>query len=275
MDHPLIVHLADTGQINEWVSAFPPCAQALAEAFWPGPLTLILPKAEGVLDEVTGGQQTVGIRVPRHPVAQALLKSFGSGIAAPSANRFGRLSPTTAVAVQEELRDSVDFILNGGRCEIGLESTIVDVSSESPVILRPGVITGAQIEAVIHQPLFEKKQDVPRVPGSLEAHYAPTTPTQLLPALEIEYFLTTLKKSDFPLALVIRSRVAPTGDDIAYVEMPADPGLYAHTLYQILRELDHERLKRIVIEDVPRDEAWSAIRDRLIKASQAHRELLS
>ncbi len=269
IDHPLIVHLAAISQLQEWVSAISPAAQRLAEAFWPGPLTLILPKAPAVLDLVTGGQQTVGIRIPHHPVAQALLKSFDGGIAAPSANRFGRISPTTAAAVREELGDAVDLILEGGSCEIGLESTIVDVSGAHPVILRPGMITAAQIESVLHQTLSLSHQDVPRVSGSLEAHYAPVTQTQMLLTEEIPELLKKIEKADLPIALVLRTPIPIVSQEITCVMMPADPRLYAHDLYQTLRELDHQQFKRIVIEDVPESGEWLAIRDRLLKASFA------
>ncbi|MCD6039589.1 MAG: ywlC [Gammaproteobacteria bacterium] len=266
-DHPLIVHLADISQLSEWVRAISPSAQRLAEAFWPGPLTLILPKAAQVSDLVTGCQQTVGVRIPRHPIAQALLRSFGSGIAAPSANRFGRISPTTAAAVYEELGDTVDLILDGGICVVGVESTIVDVSGKYPVILRPGMITSTQIEAVIHQTLVTQKRNVPRVSGSLEAHYAPATYTQLLSTEEFSHFLETLTEGDLPVALMIRTPLTLKNKKITCIAMSADPELYAHDLYQTLRALDNREFKRIVIEDVPQSERWQAIRDRLLKAS--------
>lgn len=267
IDHPLIVHIANVTQLKEWVSEVPEIAQQLANAFWPGPLTLILPKASSVLDLVTGNQQTVGIRIPRHPVAQALLQQFGGGIAAPSANRFGRISPTTADAVYQELGDAVDLILDGGACEVGLESTIVDVSRGHPVILRPGMITAAQIEAVLHQPLNQAAGKTPRVSGSLEAHYAPVTKTQLLSTAEISHLLSNVTDAELPIALVIRTPMKVANEKIHYVRMPTDPQSYAHELYQALRELDRQHFKRIVIEDVPTTDEWLAIRDRLAKAS--------
>jgi L-threonylcarbamoyladenylate synthase len=180
MDHPLIVHLADVSQLTDWAREIPESAHQLADIFWPGPLTLILKKARGVVDLVTGGQETVGLRIPSHPVAQALLKEFNSGIAAPSANRFGRISPTSAEAVREELGQSVDLILSGGQCEVGLESTILDLSSDIPVILRPGMITGLQIESILNIPVLYQKKNAPRVSGALESHYAPDTPLALI-----------------------------------------------------------------------------------------------
>ncbi len=267
IDHPLIVHLANMSQLDEWVSHVSPIAQRLAKAFWPGPLTLILPKAPHVLDIVTGHQQTIGIRIPRHPVAQALLEGFGSGIAAPSANRFGRISPTTAAAVREELGNAVDLILEGGSCEIGLESTIVDVTGDHPVILRPGMITAVQIVAVLHEALSTSYHHAPRVSGSLESHYAPVTKTQLFSAVEISQLLTTVSEADLPIALVLRTPVVTDNKKINCVMMPPDAKSYAHALYQTLRTLDNQQVKRIVIEDVPEDGEWLAIRDRLVKAS--------
>ena len=267
MDHPLIVHVADISQVQEWVSTFSPKALQLAEAFWPGPLTLILPKAAGVLDWVTGGQQTIGIRIPHHPVAQQLLQQFGGGIAAPSANRFGRISPTTAAAVREELGDAVDWVLEGGSCDIGLESTIVDMSGERPVILRPGMITAAQIEAVLQEKLLSPQQHAPRVSGSLETHYAPATKTRLLSMDEISQLVTRLTEEDLPIALVVRTPVTVVNQKITCIKMSTDPKIYAHDLYQTLRDLDHQQFKQIVIEDVPENGEWLAIRDRLVKAS--------
>jgi L-threonylcarbamoyladenylate synthase len=269
INHPLIVHLAEISQLAEWVSELSPLAQRLAEAFWPGPLTLILPKAPAVLGLITGGQQTVGVRIPQHPVALALLKQFGSGIAAPSANRFGRISPTTAAAVREELGDAVDLILEGGACEVGLESTIVDVSGAHPVILRPGMITAAQIEAIAHETLSIPDHEVPRVSGSLESHYAPVTRTQLLSAYEISQLMKKLTQAELPVALVVRTPVGLPDQNVTCVMMPADSKLYAHDLYQTLRELDHQQFKRIIVEDVPQTDEWLAIRDRLVKASFA------
>jgi L-threonylcarbamoyladenylate synthase len=151
IDHPLIVHVAEMSQLVDWVIEVPPVARALAVAFWPGPLTLIFKKAPQVLDMISGGQETIGIRIPHHPITKRLLKEFGGGLAAPSANRFGRISPTTAEAVREELGTSIDLVLDGGQCEVGVESTIIDVSGETPAILRPGILSKTQIESVLQQ----------------------------------------------------------------------------------------------------------------------------
>ena len=189
-DHPLIVHLADAEQIVDWARDIPREAIALARAFWPGPLTLILKKEEGVPDIVTGGQDTVGLRVPNHPVALELLRAFGGGVAAPSANRFGRISPTTAEHVRQELGERVPLILEGGACQVGLESTILDLSRDVPVILRPGAIGVDDIARVIgRRPRLrgeEQQPDAaPRVSGALAAHYAPRTPLELVASAEL------------------------------------------------------------------------------------------
>lgn len=262
MDHPLIVHLSDMQQLSAWAREIPPEAKKLAAAFWPGPLTMIFKKAPGVLDSVTGGQDTVGIRMPKHPVAQALLTAFGGGIAAPSANRFGRISPTTSEAVREELGNAVDLILEGGQCEVGVESTIVDVSQGQPVILRPGMISAADIEAVLHQPVAAaEKKTLPRVSGSHDMHYAPVTKTQLMSASEIAQLTT----QDLPFAVVGFTQQA-LGISVL---MSNDPKRYAHDLYHVLRELDKKKLQRIIVETVPSGAEWDAVRDRLKRAAHS------
>lgn len=204
IDHPLIVHLADVSQISEWAVEISPLALRLAEAFWPGPLTLILKKAPFVSDRVTGGQTTIGLRVPAHPVATALLNNFGSGLAAPSANRFGRISPTTAEAVREELGCGVELVLDGGQCEVGVESTIVAVSDAHPLILRPGMISVKQIEAVLQQSIGGKKTNVPRVSGSFASHYAPLTKTRIIATTNLTQFLQDLTE---PCVVLLRSQL--------------------------------------------------------------------
>lgn len=266
-DHPLIVHLADRSQLDQWVSHVSPAAERLANAFWPGPLTLILPKAPHVLDLITGHQQTIGIRIPHHSVARALLTGFGGGIAAPSANRFGRISPTTAAAVYEELGDAVDLILEGGPCDIGLESTIVDVSGEGVVILRPGMITAEQIERVLQEGLSQAGSQVLRVSGSLESHYAPVTKMQLLEGEEISRYLATLMQGDLPVAVMMRTQILNVAQGVTSVKMAENAKRYAHDLYQTLRGLDQQGFKKIIVEDVPQNGEWAAIRDRLVKAS--------
>ena len=181
-DHPVIVHLHDAAQMADWARAVPEAAQKLAAAFWPGPLTLILPRASHVADVVTGGQDSVGLRVPSHPVARALLAAFGGGIAAPSANRFGRISPTTAQHVADDLGDAVAMILDGGACAVGIESTIVAFTGDQPVLLRPGGIGVAALSRALGRPLARRRCGAPRASGTLASHYAPRTPATLVAA---------------------------------------------------------------------------------------------
>lgn len=267
-DHPLIVHIAHKKHITDWASDVSPAAMKLAEAFWPGPLTMIFKKKPGVLDVVTGGQDTIGLRIPRHPVAQALLQAFWGGIAAPSANRFTHISPTTANAVLDELGDKVDMVLDGGACEIGLESTIIDMTKDHPVILRPGMISAQEIAAVLGTPVALSRQDTPvRAPGMHHVHYAPMTRTTLVDTNEIPNMLNSLDPNDLPIVFVIyNDSASPQIDHVNWVKMPSTPAGYAHDLYRTLRVLDNEHFKRIVIERVPEGAEWEAIRDRLTKA---------
>lgn len=268
-DHPLIVHLADISQLSKWARDIPPVAQQLAKAFWPGPMTLILKKQPDVLDVVTANQDTVGIRIPSHPVAREVLTAFGGGVAAPSANKFTHVSPTTASAVQEELGDEVDLILDGGMCEVGLESTIIDVTGEHPVILRPGMITVAEIEEVLKQPVASAViETVTKVPGMHHLHYAPTTKTSLIEHFDIPVLLHTITEKDLPVVLMVRSEpLIPVTDQVFWVQMPAGAKEYAHELYRTLRSLDNQHYQRIIIENVPNEVEWLAIRDRLKKAT--------
>lgn len=264
VDHPLIVHIADLSQLSDWAIDISDTALQLAKTFWPGPLTLIFKKASHVSPLLTGGQNTIGIRIPNHPIALSVLKNFGSGIAAPSANRFGRISPTTAEAVREELGDAVDLILDGGQCEVGVESTIVDVSGNDIRILRPGMISAKQIETVLHQHLSKNKNNIPRVSGSLELHYAPKTKTHLMSVDEIKNYLSTTK--NFPLAVMGLTKISNAKMD--FVMMSEHPEKYAHDLYQTLRELDKKNYREILIEKVPDGVEWDAVRDRLQRASK-------
>lgn len=279
-DHPLIVHLGADDLLNNYAREIPEAAWTLAEAFWPGPLTLILKKAPGVPDLVTGGQDTVGLRIPGHPIALALLRAFaqanpaGGGLAAPSANKFGRISPTTAEHVAIELGDAVALILDGGDCLVGIESTIVDLSRGDPVILRPGAITAEQIAFVLGQTVISKSSTVestddhtPRVSGSLASHYAPATPLSVLPLSAIEQALV----SGHCAALVRDStEVSSVLKQHADVVVLADhPVSYAHDFYRALRALDTKGYDHIYVQTLPDTLAWLAVRDRLGRA--AHR----
>ncbi len=257
-DHPVIVHVASTDALESWAVDIPVMAYKLAEAFWPGPLTLILKRSSRSLDVVTGGQQTVGVRVPGHKVALQLLEAFGGGVAAPSANRFGRISPTTAQHVSSELGDAIT-ILDGGDCQVGLESTIVDTTSASFRILRPGGIAHEEISDVLGYMPKALTSSKLRVSGSLESHYAPTTPTFLVSAIE----LPTLPDSCGVIAL----KEKPRGFRSVWLHLPDNARDYGHQLYAALRHLDEMGLKRIMIEDVPLTPDWLAVRDRLSRAT--------
>lgn len=244
--HPLIVHLADISQMQDWASVITEEALLLARTFWPGPLTMLLPKKAHVSEVVSGGQKTIGLRIPRHPIAQSLLQAFGDGIAAPSANKFTHVSPTYAKAVYEELGDQVDLILEGGDCEVGLESTIIDMTSDAPVILRPGMIGAEAIASVLGMSLTGCSNQ--RVPGAHPLHYAPNTTTILLAADQI-------------------AKQRREGDTVLTIKnLGETPELYAHKLYKALRELDNQQFARIIVEDVPLTPEWEAVRDRLSKA---------
>lgn len=280
-DHPLIVHLGADDLLPRYARDIPEDAWALAEAFWPGPLTLILKKAAGVSDVVTGGQDTVGVRIPGHPVALALLRAFaadrptGGGLAAPSANRFGRISPTTARHVADELGDRVPLILDGGDCQVGIESTIVDLSRGVPVVLRPGAISAEQMALVLGKPVAAKmpaSSDEPRVSGSLASHYAPSTPLQVVDAATMMHQLETCGES--PRIAVIARDVPEFENRLrqqpGVVVLADDPPSYAHDFYRALRELDTGGYARILVQALPDTPAWLAVQDRLGRA--AHRE---
>jgi L-threonylcarbamoyladenylate synthase len=266
-DHPVIVHIAGMSELKHWAAHVPRAAWLLAEKFWPGPLTMVLKRAARVSDLITGGQDTVALRVPSHPVARQLLKAFGGAIAAPSANRFGRLSPTTAQHVREDLGDAVDLVLDGGPCDIGIESTIIDLTRETPAVLRPGRISAQQIEYALLAPLGESAVERPRVPGSMESHYAPGLPLKIVHADEIENYLRA--RSDTPVAVLSR-RGRPRDSKAALWQVaPETPDDYARLLYATLRLLDVSGCRLIVVEALPELPEWNAIRDRLSRAATA------
>jgi L-threonylcarbamoyladenylate synthase len=266
-DHPLIVHVKGQRQAEFW-SALNPWAQALMQAFWPGPLTFILPLRPGVPTFACGGQSTIGLRAPSHPVAQRLLEAFhalgGHGIAAPSANRFGRISPTRPEHVLDDLGHDTPLVLDGGQSAIGLESTIVDLSRSRPVLLRPGGISIAQLEEVLRVPIEVSRNvqevsqvdtDAPRASGTLEAHYAPRTPLRLVASPAFNQSLEELSRQGVK-AMALR--------------LHADPATYGAELYASLRELDQRGADLIVVEAPPGDPAWMAVLDRLRRAAAAH-----
>jgi len=265
-DHPVIVHIADMSELKHWAVVVPRAAWLLAEKFWPGPLTMVLKRSPHVSDLISGGQNTIGLRVPGHPVAQKLLKAFGGGIAAPSANKFGRLSPTTAQHVREELGDAVEIILDGGPCEVGIESTIVDLTREPPAILRPGRVSAQQIADALLVPLGESAVDRPRVPGSLASHYAPRTPLKVVHPDEIESYVR--RQVVPPPVAVLARRGRPRDSKVALWQVaPESPEEYARLLYGILRRLDAAGCRLIVVEALPQLPEWTAVRDRLDRAA--------
>ncbi len=271
-DHPLIVHVNDVAGARTFASDWPAAAQRLAEAFWPGPLTVIVPRRAGKAAAAAGGQASVGLRCPSHPVAQALLAAAAArgvaGVAGPSANRFGRISPTTAAHVHEEFGDALS-ILDGGECEAGIESAIVDCSRGAPALLRPGVLTRAQLEAALGQPLREAGADAPRASGTLEAHYAPRAKLRLMPADQLRTALGMLPKSAVnPVAVYFRT-VTPGRSVCAYRAMPDNPIAAAHELFSALRELDTPGTRLIWVETPPDAPAWEGVRDRLQRAAAA------
>ncbi|GAB4168087.1 MAG: L-threonylcarbamoyladenylate synthase [Wenzhouxiangellaceae bacterium] len=267
-DHPVIVHLASFDEVGEWAESVPRAARALAEAFWPGPLTLILARANGVPDVITGGQDTVGLRVPAHPVAQALLARFGRALVAPSANRFGRISPTRASHVIEEFGDEVAAVIDGGACAVGVESTIVDLSGPAPRLLRPGMIGRTALEACIGVRLQCPADDEgPRASGRLASHYAPLAPVELVPRERMADVLERLAKEGRRVAVLARSPRPHGIVDVAWKRMPARPRDYAHCLYAELRHADRLRPDRILVELPPDDPQWAAVLDRLSRAA--------
>jgi len=265
-DHPLIVHLGKKAEMTDWAVEIPEIAWQLAHVFWPGPLTLILKKAPHVSPLLTGGQETIGLRVPNHPVALELLKLFSGGIAGPSANRFQKISPTTREAVEEELGKAVDWILDGGSCQVGLESTILDVSGEVPTILRPGMLSGNRIEDVLKISLGKKNTAAPKVSGTHALHYAPETRTILL---NKETLMKRLLDEEKKTALLSLTISASLYSHIEVIPMPEHPDNYARVFYHILRSLDKRGFDQILIETVPQSPEWHAILDRLERASSS------
>jgi len=260
-DHPVIVHFAEADAAFGWAHEVPESARKLAKAFWPGPLTLVLKRSPKAQDFVTGGQDTVGLRLPSHPVARELLELFGRGVAAPSANRFGRVSPTTAAHVRADLGADVDLVLEGGPTEVGIESTILDLSSGSAVLLRPGRISQQDLQNVLGFPVSEKSALSPRHSGGLERHYAPRTPARLVPAYDLDKEIARLKEK---VAVLAFSRPDERVD--YWLRMPRAPHAYAQKLYAALRELDTAGCDEILIEAPPDAPEWAAVGDRLKRA---------
>jgi L-threonylcarbamoyladenylate synthase len=260
--HPLIVHVARSGDVEGWVDVEPLVRaqiQQLADAFWPGPLTIVARRSARAAPEAVGGRSTIGIRVPSHPVALALLEQFGGGVAAPSATRFGRVSPTTAAHVLDDLGDRVDVVVDGGPTEVGVESTIVELVGGPPVLLRPGGVARAQLEAVLGGPVAASAGES-RAPGMLRSHYAPEAAVELA-TIEVVAGLGPEVGADVGV-------IAP--GEVAHVpswRLPADAGGYASRLYAALREADRAGVRRLLVVPPADGPLIEAVLDRLSKAA--------
>ncbi len=279
-DHPVIVHIAGDAQLSHWAKDVPDFARRLIEKFWPGPLTLVLKKNFGVADACTGGQDTIGLRCPSHPVALALLREFKrgqGGIAAPSANKFGKVSPTTAQHVREAFGAHALPVLDGGACEVGIESTIVDCSRPAmgAVLLRPGMVSVQALREVLGDvplivPQVQRQADAPRVSGDLPAHYQPDTPVRII-SIANNNISNILNTNKGKAALITWSASEMSEEIASQVHvlrvLSSDPAQYAHALYATLRELDAQGLDEILIERPPETADWLAIHDRLNRAA--------
>lgn len=270
-DHPLIVHVADASQVADYASSVPPFAVRLMQAFWPGPLTVILPRKEGVAAAAAGGQNSIGLRCPAHPVALAFLRACHTGVAGPSANRFGRVSPTSAQHVSQEFGDAL-LVLDGGPCAVGIESSIVDCTRGRPVLLRPGVLTRDQLAAACGEPVLDKEDlqeagSTPRASGTLEAHYAPDAKVRLMDAGAIQAALDLLGAEAARIAVYARSTLRIPSANVLYRRMPDDAAAAAQQLFAALRDFDAQGARLIWIEHPPATAEWDGVRDRLGRAA--------
>jgi L-threonylcarbamoyladenylate synthase len=293
-DHPLIVHVPNQAAALTFVSAFPPVAQRLTEAFWPGPLTVIVPRHPDMAAAAAGGQDTIGLRCPNHPVAMRLLQACAErgimGVAAPSANRFGRISPTRAEHVVEEFEtqgEGLDevWVLQGGPCHVGIESTIIDCSRGHPVLLRPGKLTRAEIEAVAGEPVSWSRPEAPdptapKASGTLLSHYAPRARVRMMDDAQLASALDMLEPELTAAHLIDPNRgpriavysrslwaYRPKHKSVVHLSMPGDAVTAAHDLFADLRELDATGVELIWVETPPEDPAWDGVRDRLTRAA--------
>ncbi len=263
-NRPLIVHIAAAEHLDAWARHVPGYARRLAEAFWPGPLSLVLPRAGRVPDAVTGGQDTVALRVPRHPLTLALLAAFDGGLAAPSANRYGRISPTTPEHVRGQFGEKTPMILEGGACEGGIESTIVSCLQADPVVLRPGLVAAQAIAEVTGRDVSFSTDATPalRTAGQDASHYAPTTPTVMVPPNDAAHWpFASGRRMGY---LGFGPPVCPVAVDL---RLPNDPADAARRLYAALHRLDAAQLDMIVVESPPAGDAWQGVRDRLRRAA--------
>jgi L-threonylcarbamoyladenylate synthase len=274
-DHPLIVHVPDASAVPAFASEVPAFAHKLMQAFWPGPLTLILQRRSGIAAAAAGGQHSIGLRCPAHPVAHALLLACAgatppvSGLAAPSANKFGRVSPTTAEHVEAEFAGDL-LVLDGGPCRVGIESTIVDCTRGVPVLLRPGVLTRQEVEAACGQPLRAPGQlraAAPRASGTLESHYAPNAPVRLMDSQALQTALDLLGADAAGIAIYSRAIMKTPSANVIRRRMPADAAETARQLFAVLREFDAQGVRLIWVETPPDGPEWEGVRDRLQRAA--------
>ena len=269
-DHPLILHVAEAADAMAFAASMPAVAKRLIDELWPGPLTVIVERADGMARAAAGGQGSIGLRCPAHPVAKALLSAARGlgvlGVAAPSANRFGHLSPTRAAHVVDAFGDTL-LVLDGGPCRVGIESSIVDCSRGRPVLLRPGILTRASLEAAAGEPLHEPDHEAPRASGTLLAHYAPRAKLRLMTTHTLNTALQLLGPQPPRLAVYSRSLPANAGQGMVHRRMPSRPEAAAHELFQVLRELDAEGVQLIWVEEPPTGPEWDGVRDRLSRAA--------
>ncbi|SFX43052.1 L-threonylcarbamoyladenylate synthase [Marinospirillum alkaliphilum] len=265
-DHPLIIHLASAEQLHDYAVDIPAIAEQLAQDFWPGPLTLILKRHPQINPLVTGGQDTLAVRVPAHPVAQALLQSFGRGVAAPSANRFGRISPTTAQHARDELSGQINYLLDGGPCDLGIESTIINLTGPTPQVLRPGSITAAMLETITGPLAAHPSASSPRAPGNLDSHYAPRTATYLVTKQQLQQPDFINREPGSTGVLAINQPAQPFYRQ--WLSLPDDAAGYARNLYAALRTLDQAGLSCILIQQPPQQAEWLGVNDRLRRAAR-------
>jgi L-threonylcarbamoyladenylate synthase len=273
--HPVIVHIDDTRYLQRWVQDMPPSAQALAAAFWPGPLTLVLRRGPAVHDVITGGQDTIAVRIPSHPIARQLLHAFGGGIAAPSANRYGHVSPTRAEHVREEFGDEVKIVLDGGDAKIGLESAIVSCVGPEPRLLRPGSITASQLRAVVPTLVTGADPGGPRVPGSALRHYSPLTPLNIVPGRDLPQVINEFASAEVKVAVLGLEPPSIATPFMTWLNAGGRPDIYGRNLYTNLRTLDKAGARMILVEEVPDGERWDAVRDRLKRAASAENVVTS
>jgi L-threonylcarbamoyladenylate synthase len=270
-NHPLIVHIAGVEALSEWADPIPEAALRLAEAFWPGPLTLLLHRAPHVNTTVTGGRDTIGLRVPDHPVLLELLRELDSGLAAPSANPHKQLSPTSAQQVLTILGGRIAAVLDGGACRVGLESTIVDLTETQPRILRSGPITRLQLEAVLGVPVMLPASHDVAVPGNMLVHYQPRAPLHVMERVALEHYLATHATGRLAVLSYGEAPSLHHTAMLACLPMPKDKAGYASVLYRYLHELDALQPEAILLEQPPTEEEWLDVNDRLLKASTALR----